>query len=354
MAKKAFFKDRTIKQVKSLNLSKASTPRNLVRKINDLDPKEDALEIRTHIIPGKFYKNTKTGAEASRKCLKHGDLIALSQPQSQAEAYSSPEIPLAIRAKDFSQLESIREEDINYIGYSFRPVQGRDRTKRVVPFVWIPEGIKLFGYAENLTKKGIEIVNSYSDAERVRKEGANVVVTVPSRTKGKQRYEFRLINVPMIRGNENLASVLGLKPAILQDELGEPKKGRPTHDTFNIRYTWASGREGSEVMTFYPQDIAAYIGIIKDESKKHNLTPLEINPFALASNHQAEFYTKLNNNVLIFDPTLTSKDKLRKPHLAEKCILLARAIGKFGHDEFSYWDPGRDGKLKDYDWKSQD
>tara|TARA_Y100000310_G_scaffold50626_1_gene46614 strand:+ start:203 stop:1261 length:1059 start_codon:yes stop_codon:yes gene_type:complete len=352
MVKKSFFKDRTKKQIKELHVSRAFSQKSLVRKIDSLDPKEDALEVRTNIVPGKFYRNTKTGAEASRKCLKHGDSIILSQPQTQAEAYTSSDIPLAIRARDFSELESIPEEDINYVGYSFRPVQGRDRTKRVVPFVWIPEGIKLFSYAENLTQKGIEIVKAYSDAERVRKEGADVVVTVPSRTKGQGRYEFRLTHVPIVRGNENLASVLSLKPAILQDELGEPKKGRPSHDTFHIRYTWASGREESDVITFYPQDVAAYTGIIKDESKKHNLTPLEMNPFALPSRHQAEFYTKLNNNVLIFDPTLSSKDKLRKPHLAEKSILLARAIGQFGHDDFSYWEPGRDGKLKDYNWRS--
>ena len=75
-----------------------------------------------------------------------------------------------------------------------------------------------------------------------------------------------------------------------------------------------------------------------------------MNPFALPSRHQAEFYRKLSNNLLVYDPTLTSKSKLRKPHLAEKSILLCRALAKFGNDDFAFWDPERDGRLKDYDW----
>ncbi|MEK6819423.1 MAG: hypothetical protein AABY10_05840, partial [Nanoarchaeota archaeon] len=82
----------------------------------------------------------------------------------------------------------------------------------------------------------------------------------------------------------------------------------------------------------------------------HNMTPMEMNPFALTSRHGASFYNRLNNNVVIFDPSLRSKHKHRKLHLAEKCILWARAIGKFGHDDIAFWDPSRDGKLKDYDW----
>ena len=74
-------------------------------------------------------------------------------------------------------------------------------------------------------------------------------------------------------------------------------------------------------------------------------------PFALFSRRGVEIYKRLCNNILIFDPTSTNKDHLRKLHLAEKSILLARAIGKFGHDEIAYWEPARDTKLKDYEWE---
>jgi len=353
MAKKSFFRERTVREIQRLNTSQAYSNKGLVEKINDLNPDLDNLQIRTQIIPGKFTRNSKTNVEASRKCLKHGDLIILSQPELQRDAYNLSEIPLQMRARDFSELENMREEEIYFVGYSFRPVQGRDKTKRIVPFVWCPEGLRLFAYAENIAPEvdGIS-VESYDDAERVKKEGASVVLEVPSRTKKKERYKIKLMHVPIKRSRENLATVLSLKPAVLIDEeTGEPEIGRTPHSDYNIRYTYSTDVEGSEVITFYPQDIAGYVGVIKDQNKKHNLTPMEMNPFALFSKKGAEFYKKLCNNAVMFDPTLERKDQLRKLHLAEKSILLARAIGKYGHDDVAFWDPIRDRKLKDYNWR---
>lgn len=352
--KKSFFRERNEREISELNIKEVYKNRGLVEIIDNLNPSLDALDIRTQIIPGRFTRNSNTNAEASRKCYKHGNLITLSQPKTQKEAYNSSETPLQIIARDFSGLKNMREEEVNFIGYSFRPVQGRDRTKRVIPFVWCAEGRRLFGYAENIAH-GIDldgiIVNAYDDAEKAKREGASVVVEVPSRTAKHPRYKIKLMHVPIKRSDNNLATVLSLKPSILIDEeTGEPENGRTLHDTYNIRYTYDLDREGSEIITFYPQDIAAYIGIIKDQNKKHNLTPIEMNPFILFSKHGAEFYKKLCNNILIYDPTLTSETKLRKLHIDEKSILLARAIREYGHDDFCFWNPERDGRLKDYNW----
>ncbi len=216
----------------------------------------------------------------------------------------------------------------------------------------MPEAFRLFSYAENMTQ-GVK-VESYSDSKRVAKEGASVEVEVPSRTQKKSRYKFKLMHVPVKRGLENLASVLGLKPALLKGEEGEIRSPRVIHDDYNIRYTWENEREGSDVITFYPHDIAGYIGIIKDELSKEekNRTPIDMNPFAFPSQRWARFASNLNNNVLAYDKSLKSKDKLRKLHLAEKSILSGRAIGVFGN-EFAYWDPKVDGLIKDYDWSKE-
>jgi len=80
------------------------------------------------------------------------------------------------------------------------------------------------------------------------------------------------------------------------------------------------------------------------------MTTMEMNPFMLVSRLGAEFCNKLNNNVLIYDPTLSGKEKTRKPHIYEESKLIARAIGHFGHDDFAFWDWERDGKPQDYDW----
>ena len=339
MSKKSFFKERTVEEIFDLSVKPVSIQRHLVKRILDLDHKKDALELRVQLTPGRFFQNVYTSQEASRKCYKHGDLIALDQPQTQEEAYRTEEIPLAIRARCFGLLQEKKEEEINVIGYSFRPVQGRDRRKRVVPFVWLLEAVRLFGYAENMTR-GIEVI-PYDDASRVKYEGASIICTVPSRVKKKTRYRIRLEHVSVDGVTERRAVAWSLKSNFDID---------PEHSTWNMRYTWEYDRQGSDRFTFYPHDIAAYISVIGHYWKQHNLTPIEMSPLALPSRQEAMIYTKLCNNVMIYDPTLAGKRKLRKLHLDEKCILLGRSIKILGHDESMYWDPGRDGKLKNYEW----
>ncbi len=348
MPKKSFFRERTVDEIKGFRVRRRYS--HLIERIDELDSDTEALQIMKWINPGKFYQRGKTGAEASRLCFKHGNYLRLRHPKNQGECYESPDILLAILTRDFAEfIEGKREDEINYVGYSIKPSWGDKRT-RMIPFSFIPEGLRLFAYAENNTS-GIKI-DIYPDVKRVKKEGATMVVEVPSREKKEGRYKYKLLHVPVIRGKENLATILQLKPALLIDEkIGEPIKGRPMHDIYNIRYTAESDPEASEVITFYPQDIAAYIKIAGDYWKNKNiLTPIEMNPFALTSKHGAEFYNKLCNNVLIFDSSLERKDKLRKLHLSEKSILFARGIAKFGRSDFAYWEPERDGKLKDYNW----
>lgn len=337
--RKSYFAERTEAEIRHLALSEAYSQHGLVARIATLSP-DHGLVIRAQLIPGHFCINTETAAEASRKCYKHGDLLPLSAPVTQQNALACRDIPLAIRALDFSRLETMREEDINYQGYSWYPVQGKDRRKRVVPFTWLAEGLRLFAYAENMTG-GIKI-QPYADSARVKVEGADIVCTVPSRTKKKPRYKVKMQHVPTEGTTERRAVIWSLKSSFEVD---------PEHSLWNMRYTWEQDRETSDRFTFYPHDIAAYLSIAKNYWKNHNITPMEMNPFALLSQEGAEFYKRLCNNVLIVDPTVKAKEKLRKLHVAEKSILLGRAIGQFGHDDFAFWDPERDGKLRDYDWK---
>jgi len=352
MARKSFFRERTTNQIARLQRTSAFSPRNLVRRIEDLHP-DDALIIRVGLIPGKFYTKKGggrvTGKEATRKAYKHGALIALPNPRTQRECYESPRIPLDLRAEAFEQLSQIREEENFFMGYSTQTTFG-DRRKRVFPFVNLAEGERIFAFAESQTPEGIK-VEIYENAKRVRKEGATVAVEVPSREQKHSRYKFKLLHVPIVRGRENLASVLQLKPALETDEeTGEPGGSRPLHETYDIRYTSERDPESSEIIRFLPQDFAAYLAVVKASLKDHNLTPMEMNPFSLLSKRGAEFYKKTRNNVLVYDPTIERKDHLRKLHLAEECILLSREIGVAGHDAIAYWDPSRDGKIADYDW----
>lgn len=359
---KSFFRERSIREIQQLHVKRVYTQRGLVERIYNLEFSEDALEIRTIITPHRFFFNHKTkkynlkGEQASRKCIKHGNRIILDHPKTRRECFDCPDTPLQIIERAFYKLRGIREEEINYISYSYRPDWG-DRTIRSFPFIFIDQGVRLFGYAENIAhdsdidSEGIES-QCFDNANKVKKQGASIVVEVPSKTKKHLRYKFVLSHVPIIRNQDNLATILMLKPAVLRDEeTQELIEGRTPHANYNdIRYPFEDDPESGEIITFYPQDVAAYLAIMKDQWKNHhNRVPAEMNPFALPSRRSAEFCKKLGNNIIIYDPTLKNKDKLRKPHLDEKSILLARGIGKFGYDEFT-WDPERDGKLKDYNW----
>ncbi|MCX6706525.1 MAG: hypothetical protein NT001_00060 [Candidatus Woesearchaeota archaeon] len=338
--RKSFFKERTEAEISRLNLRQVYNPRGLVQRILDLDPDQDSIELRVRITPGDFFKGDKTGAVASRKCYKHGNVILLSQPFTQRDAYESDENIASIIARDFGKLKNMREEEINYVGYSFRPVQDNDRRKRIVPFVWCPEAIRIFNYAEN-NAGGID-VRPFSESKRVRREGAKILCDVPSRTAKKGRYGVKLVHVPVIGPYERRAVVLGLKT---EYENG----GEPEHKKYNIRYTWERENESSDVSTFYPHEIAAYIAVMKHYLDEQNATPFEMNPFLLVSRKEADFYNKLRSNVVIFDPSLSSKDKLRKLHIDEISILIARSIAVLGPEEVM-WNLSRDGKFKDYEF----
>ena len=167
---------------------------------------------------------------------------------------------------------------------------------------------------------------------------------VPSRTKRQERYNITLMNVPLLPGREKNAIILGLK-----SQYGSGRESKRTTFLHHLRYEFLSGPKSSDVFVFGPHDVAAYLAVIKKFWQGlNNTVPLEMNPFPLPSKAWADYYGKLCNNVMIYDPTLTSRDKLRNLHLDEKCILLGRSIKVKGPYETAFWDPARDGHIKNY------
>ena len=333
--KKQFFRERTPSQISRLNRKQAYFERGLVEKIDNLDSSKEALEIRTSILPGIYHRIYPTDSGSLRKAYKHGDLIQLEQPRTQLDAYNSKKEFDEILRDSFSKLEKLKEKENNYIGYSFRPVQGNDKRKRIVPFIWLNEAARLFSYID---KKGFNTdINEYS-ARRSEQEGSVFMKRIPSRSKEEEEYLIKLSHVPLEKSPQNLATILSLSPSGDQS----------LHELYNIKFNYEIDREDSDVITFYPQAIASYIEIMKEMSSKKPNISVKMNPFILPSKHQAEFYKKLCNNVLIYHP---SAKKLRKLDLAEKCMLLSRGFGIFGYDDFKR-NPKRDGKLENYNWQT--
>jgi hypothetical protein len=63
----------------------------------------------------------------------------------------------------------------------------------------------------------------------------------------------------------------------------------------------------------------------------------------------AEFYNKCLNNVVIYDNTLKTKQRLRWLHVDEISRLMGLAIRQYG-PRTMFWDLEEDGPLSWYDW----
>ncbi len=353
MVRKEFFRERNPSEIENLKIEETGEQEGLVERIMGLGGSEGII-LKSSLTPQRFFGNNGNSAEASRKNLKHGEYLRLNQPYNLRQALEKKMIPLQYRRESLRQLEGVPEEDINVVGFSFMPIIGNDKRKRKISFYATPEGIRLFTYSENINKKGaiadsgIQVM-PYDDAKRISREGGQIVCQVPSREKGKKRYKLRLENFPLVETTNKRknpkAIIWGLKAEYTL---------MPEHKFWTFGYTRENERKNSYSIMVQPQEIAAYIKAAGEYWKnERNDIPMRMNPFPLPSEEQAEFYRKLNNNVIVYDSTLNSKKKLRKLHLDEKSIMLARQISILGHYRTVFWDFfHRDSKFKDYDWST--
>jgi hypothetical protein len=307
----------------------------------------EGIELRSILIPQRFLEGGKSQFQASRKNYNHGALIHVDQPRTQGDALNYPEIPLIARMRAFEgAFRNKHEEDLRYLGISWRPIQGNDKVPRIVPFDAVIEGVKLYNYAVQFVG-GIPVNDKYLNARSVEREGGQVLCEVPSRTEKKSRYGVILKHVPIVDVKEKRAIIWSLSSQY--EEGREPERTTFLH---NLRYEWGDTNRSSDIFVFGPHEVAAYLALVRKYWKGlNNTVPLEMNPFPLPSKKWAMFGNKLENNVMIYDPTLKSKDKLRNLHLDEKCILLGRGISTHGSYNTAYWDEGRDGPIKSY-WKA--
>ncbi len=322
MAKKAFFDERTPAQIKAFRLKPANMQRGLVDRILSLNPATEAVEVMSQIIPGRFQSGGLRPQEIARKAYKHGQYVGLTCADSLDGALHEDRLPNEIREETFDTfLDGKREESIELMGYSFRPVQGRDRRKRVVPFVWVMEGARLAAYALSQTAEGLD-AKPYVDARRVETEGGNIVVSVPSREDKKPRYDVRVSSVPVFDNQNKHAISLGFNTTYAEGRV-------PEHSLWSFGYKGAEDAEQSQQIILYPHDFAAMLGVARHFMiEEQNSVPWDMSVFAKPSREAANFYRLLCNNVLVRDPRTSSKDKLRKLYIPEKSILMARLVGK--------------------------
>ena len=315
MSKKKFFKEPT----------KAKIKRKDYIDVNGFMGISNLQSDQYTVIPDLVPK----GYESARKFMKHGPEVKPRRVHSLKQALVNPRTPVQLREEAFNKLRGH-----NYCGYSFMPI-GRDARKRKVSLIECLEGARIFAYAHQWT--GIK-VKSYADSKKVRIDGAEVVVEVPSRTKKERKARFKFVNIPIVDSPEKYA----ISSNIGSDHSCGAKR-------FNIRYRYSDDKESSGIFNICAHEIAGYLGLVEQTwEEDKNIIPLQMSQFAIPTQETVDYYLRLGNNVLVEDPN--SKDKLRKLNRAEKEIALWALVQGLGHDETFFAKGDRDGSLKDYNW----
>jgi len=319
MAKKSFFREATKAEIKK---------KKCIETAGLLDIAE--LKENEFIVIEPFVPR---GFESARKFMKHGQEVKPQRYYSLVQAIKDGRTPVQLREAAFN---SIGEH--NYCGYTFLSL-GRDRRKRKVSLIECLEGARIYAYSHQV--RGTEIrIKPYDDSARVRIDGAEITAEVPSRTEGENRIRLKLISIPVMDCPEKYAASLNFG----SDHSCSSKR-------FNIRYRYTDDKESSGIVNICAHEIAVYLGIIEYYwTEKKNIIPLQMCQFAIPSQETVSYYLRLGSNVLIKEPSMKSKDKLRKLSRAEREIALWILVEKLKHDRTFYSKKSRDGDVADYNW----
>lgn len=318
---KIFFHEPTAAAIKSY-----SSVRNISQDFIDniLDISDDEAVI----IEGSLISK---GFSSSRKFIKHGKEVKLKRYTSLEQIVKLRKTPVQLREEAFNNIQNNA-----YCGYSFKPFMAPDTRTRKVSLVECLEGIRIYCYANQQRegKPSISVVKSYKDSSGVEKDGADIVVKVPSRTKKMSRYNIKFMSVPVVDSRRKWGIAYGIS-----------SDHNCMHKKYLIRFKHKSDKETSRQFNFCAHEVAGYLAIIDHYHNKHkNLIPLQMSQFAIPTQYTVDFYKKLCNNSLI-----RIGSKVRKLNKAEKEILLWGLVYKQDHDSTFYATE----KVKDYNWKNQ-
>lgn len=273
-----------------------------------------------------------------RKLLKHGNFVKLRTPNSLDEAVERFMFPWILRKEAFDAVDSMYNA-----GYSFRPFGEHqdDKKTRRVRLVECLEAERILAYGHQ-TGPDIKIEKVYGNASRIPKDGAKIWVSVPSRTIKQDRYEFYLDSVVLDSNDPNkfaIANGFG-------STISMPAKEH------NWRHNYYSDKEDSRTFNVFAHEIAAYYKVMFQQSKKRkpNISPIEMSPFPIPTKLTREFYKKLISMVVVVDPNLKNKQKLRILNKAEQEVLLWGLVKKFRYLATMYSTESLDGKLQEADW----
>ena len=292
-----------------------------------------ALVVNRPLFPSNY--------RSSREFMKKGEELRPSKRALLSQVGANKKAPYEFRSEAFDRIEG------PYLaGYSFRPffpfgikkhLSGDNRIRRI-SLVECLEGAKISAYAnqEQFTEALIE-VQKYIDAREALNSGGIFHVRTTSRTEKKGRYDFNWMSVPVNQKGDTRKFKVGW---LLATE-GHDCMRKEWH----FRY---SGRPSVQEHVFCAHEIAAYRQICEVMWKEGNKTPMVMNPFVQPSSMMIEVYNRVLDSMLIYDESLSSKDKLRTTNKADEEIALWMAVNKYGHDDTCFRESGT--RLRDENW----
>ncbi|MDP7323597.1 MAG: hypothetical protein QF632_02455 [Candidatus Woesearchaeota archaeon] len=301
--KKGFFTEPTAAKIKELDLT--HTDSGFIGGILDLQP-EEALVIQYDLVPKRF--------KGPNTFKKYGPVVTISNGDTSDGIIT----PAQLREKAVNDLTG---KDA-HLGYSYTPTIGADGRPRRVSIIDCLEGARIFHYAHppkdnTIDGSPIEVERDYGDSGAVPINGATLVVTLPSRTKGHPRYSMRVDHVPISDSKPQL----DLASCIATDHICEASRYKIRHGTET---------EPTNIVDICAHEVAAYLAIAEHYQGDKNPVPWDMNPFATPTELALDFYRRLERNVLIQTP---EDQNPRKPNQVEKAILLMGLVQVKGHEE---------------------
>jgi hypothetical protein len=320
MVKKEFFQERSVASItSSSNTKEVYNPRSLVDHLFSGD--ESNYLMRANIVPTNYSSGKKRDIDVSRNYEFRGPTLPINSPNTMREcAIYQKGIRNLFKDSASETSDFTNPYQNNFLGYHFQP-NWSDRMRRTVFFSDLMEGALLYLYSNMFSP--IEVVDNFSGRGGEENRGAEIVVSVPSRERKKDRYRFKLQHVPFHQRSNNLGVSLLFKTNAAREE----GFTRPGNDNWRFRYKAGNPLENPERIVFLPQDVAAYIALAKKQCDDGNCLPMKFSPFLIPSREMLEFYLRLRDNCLILDAHSRRKE-YRHLHQQEKSRLVSILIGK--------------------------
>lgn len=319
--KKSFFEEPTATEIMRRGKIEVS-PAELNEALGDLD--EKYLLVRGSLVPDEF--------DSHRKFLKHGFDVVVSRPETRESVIAQRKFPYERKREGVARMRP----EVAYVGWSFRPL-GNDRRKRRITFDDCFEAARIYAYAHQ-SGVGIEI-KPYDDARRVKTEGTHLLASVPSRTRGEERYEFTISSAPVVDSPDKFATAFNFSSDhVCPDVRFCSLRYRREVDTDASLYSHLDAHVG-----------AAWLQTIDNYwNESRNVVPLNCGQFDIPTERAVDFYKKLLNSVLVQEDDA----KPKKLDSAGRNVAIGDQLRKRKYD-WMFWplnNGGKQGNVRDYDW----